>query len=313
MPGISGDAMDKLVEEISTGEKTGAVYYSQFPDVKKQSGSTCGMYALKWAIEYRSMKTGEKAELLPARARDVCANCGTELRIQNVDKFQWDTSALRDDPKAKKSYYCIACVNHPGKRKMVRTMRSIAKANGLSVMGELMEPVRLLELAQKSGFSGQAKLIDAGVLGAPFESCLLRSLDSGKMALLIFDVDLQTGDPGTNAGNSAHWCVVFGYYNAADGIHLLAVHGWAGYFNWLLADLVNSMRQMKVHPGWDLDVPVNKVGLLDQAFAQDAVPSGKTSHLRGGPAPPAVNPANKRVDVPGMDYTRVNQQFVEFG
>jgi hypothetical protein len=316
VPEITPTQLNKLISDIMNKTLTGTVYHDKYPVAREQSGPSCGVYSLKWAIDYRALKTGEKGELIPARARDICANCGAEIRGLGGDKFNVAAKAIREKDGEKKSYYCMTCESLPDKRKLVQTMRSLAKANKLSVMGELMEPGRLLELARLSGFKDQASLVDANTKKKTYEACVVETLDAGKMALLIYDINPQTGGPGTNGGTKAHWCVLFGYYTKADGLHVLAAHGWAKYYDWPLADLVKCVEQMKVHPGWDLHAPLTSSVEQSKDFAKDAKPRQTDPFKRDGSRGviPAVDTTkNKLVDVPGMDYSTVNSQFIEFG
>ena len=322
---ITTSDLNALIIKFKDKSLAGAIYHDKYPSALAQSGPSCGVYSLKWAIDYRALKTGVKGEIIPARARDVCANCGIQLRggIDDYDGLKKDSFecivvAVRADGKEKKSYYCVKCKDLPDKRKLIKTMRSLAKANGLSVMGELMEPDRLLKLAQLSGFAEQASLVDVGKSKKNYEECWKESIDKGKMALLIYDINPQDGGPGTNAGTKAHWCTIFGYYKQKDdkeGIHLLAVHGWGGFYDWLASDLRKSIEQMKVHPGWDLRVPVTKTVKTSDGFGAGAVPPDKNSYKKGGLATiPALDTSKeKSVDVPGTDYSKVNTQYVEFG
>jgi len=272
------------------------------------------MYSLKWAVDYRALKTGVKGELLPARARDVCANCGTGLRGGlDEDIFEQDAVALRTALDKKKFYYCSVCAQLPeGKRKTVQTMRNLAKAAGLSVMGELMEPPKLLKLAELSGFKDHASLVDVAKTGGNYEKSLKETLDSGKMALLIYDIDPDTGGPGSNKGTKAHWCTIFGYYTVANKPHVLAVHGWGKFYDWELSDLLTCLEQMKVHPGWDLRVSTVKTPYLMLDFEADDAPGDKPSFKRDKPVPPLA-PGTKSVNVAGTDYANWNKQFVAFG
>jgi hypothetical protein len=277
------------------------------------------MYSLKWAVDYRALKTGIKSGLIPARARDVCANCGAELRDFSEDVFRRDVVAMRGAPGDKKFYYCAVCADLPSrKQQFVATMRSLAKAQKLSVMGELMEPPKLLKLAELSGFRDHASLVDVAKSGGTYGKCLQDTLISGKMALLIYDINPQTGGPGTNGGTKAHWCTIFGYYAdkgvpaAANKVHLLAVHGWANFYDWDMTGLLSSVEQMKVHPGWDLRVPVAKTPKLN--FSSGAAPAGKLSFKRDGVTTiPPVTAEAKQVGVPGTDYANWNKQFIAFG
>jgi hypothetical protein len=320
---ITTSELNTLIGKIKDKSLPGAIYHDKYPLALGQSGPSCGVYSLKWAIDYRSLKTGIKGELLPARARDVCANCGIELRGGEdnprsglkKDTFGQNVTAIRADGKEKKSYYCDTCKNLPNKRKLIKSMRSLAKANNLSVMGELMEPSRLLKLAQLSGFAEQATLIDVSEGKKPYEECLKASIDGGKMALLIYDINPQTGGPGLNAGTKAHWCTVFGYYKDKDALHLLVVHGWGAFYDWPADELMKSVAQMKLHPGWDLRVPTTKTVNANESFKGGAVPRGKESFKLDGLTKVRDLDADreKSVDVPGMDYSKVNSQFVEFG
>jgi hypothetical protein len=209
---ISVGQLSQLIGEIKSGTLKGKYYHEKYPPATTQSGPTCGMYSLKWALDYRCLKTGVKGDLLPARARDNCANCGAELRDLTEDIFLKDVTAERN-ASGKKFYYCKACASLPNRQQVfTKTMRSLAKADGLSVMGELMEPPKLLKLAELSGFKTQSSLVDVAKSGKDYDQCLIDTLDSGKMALLIYDINPADGGPGSNGGTKAHWCVVFGYY-----------------------------------------------------------------------------------------------------
>jgi hypothetical protein len=315
MAEITPIQLNKLIADIMDSTLPGKVYHDKYPVARQQSGPSCGVYSLKWAIDYRALKTGAKGALIPARARDVCANCGAEIRGLGGDIFNVPAKAVRENESEKKSYYCKTCESLPDKRKLVQTMRSLAKANKLSVMGELMEPGSLLGLAQLSGFSGQASLVDAKTKHKTYETCLIETLESGKMALLIYDINPQTGGPGMNGGTKAHWCVLFGYYKKSVVTHVLAVHGWASYYDWDLALLVKSVEQMKVHPGWDLHAPLASSVGQNKDFAKDSKPRQTDPFKRDGSRViPAVDASkNKLVDVPGMDYSKVSSQFIEFG
>ncbi len=323
MGAISTSDLNRLIGGIKDKSLPGAIYHEKYPPAVGQSGPSCGMYSLKWAIDYRALKTGIKGELLPARARDVCANCGIQLRGGEdwaqyglkKDTFESSATALRADGKEKKSYYCDKCKDLPDKRKLIKTMRSLAKANGLSVMGELMEPSRLLKLAQLSGFTEQASLIDVTQAKKTYEECLKSSIDGGKMALLIYDIDPKNGGPGANGGTKAHWCTIFGYYKEKDAVHLLAVHGWGAFYDWPADELMKSVAQMKVHPGWDLRVPATKTVQTNEAFGQGLNPHNKQSYKKDGATKiPALDTnKEKSITVPGMDYSKVNNQYVEFG
>ena len=118
-------------------------------------------------------------------------------------------------------------------------MRSLAKANGLLVKGEPREPSRLLKLAQLSGFAEQASLVDIGHLKKDYQERWKGSLDKGKMALVIYDINPKGGGPGMNAGKKASWRAIFGYYQEKDGIDLLAVNGRGGSYNWTAFDSKN--------------------------------------------------------------------------
>lgn len=320
MPEIDTGELDKLISEIASAVLTGKVYHKNYPPATSQSGPTCGMYSLKWAIDYRTLKTGVKGELLPARARDVCANCGTEIRALDDDYFVMDVSTAKS-PSGKKFYYCDACLGLPDrKQQVVKTMRNMAKVQGLSVMGELMEPPKLLKLAELSGFHEHTALVDVGKLGKAYEQCLKDTLDSGKMALLIYDIDPSTGGPGHNGGTKAHWCTVFGYYHekgkpAGNGpLHLLAVHGWGHFYDWTADELMKSVGQMKIHPGWDLHVPVAKAVTVSHQFSGGDAPHDKNAYKKDGVAViPQVPAQHKSVTVPGTDYSNWNRQFIAFG
>ena len=105
VPEINLATLNDLVGKIKQGALLGAVYHEKYPPASYQSGPSCGMYSLKWAVDYRAMKTGVKGELLPARARDVCANCGTGLRGGlDEDIFEQDAVALRTALDQKKFY-----------------------------------------------------------------------------------------------------------------------------------------------------------------------------------------------------------------
>ena len=319
---IKTSDLDTLISKIQKKSLPGAVYHVKYPAAVAQSGPSCGMYSLKWAVDYRALKTGIKGDLIPARARDVCANCGVQIRGGEDDPndglkkgtFEKNVVALRDG-KEKKSYYCSACKDLPNKRKLIQTMRSLAKANGLSVMGELMEPSRLLRLAQLSGFNEQSSLVDVTQKKKTYAECLLESIDNGRMALLIYDINPADGGPGMNGGTKAHWCTIFGYYKEKDAANLLAVHGWGGFYDWPAADLMKSVAQMKVHPGWDLRVPAKKNAPTSEAFGKGSAPHDKQSYKKDGVAKiPALDPNKETsVNVPGTDYSKVNNQYIEFG
>jgi hypothetical protein len=118
-----------------------------------------------------------------------------------------------------------------------------------------------------------------------------------------------------NGGTKAHWCTIFSYYKAKDAANLLAVHGWGAFYDWPAADLMKSVSQMKVHPGWDLRVPVKKNVQTSEAFGTGLGPHNKQSYKRDGVVKiPTLDHNNeKSVDVPGMDYSKVNNQYIEFG
>jgi hypothetical protein len=199
-------------------------------------------------------------------------------------------------------------------------MRSLAKANGLSVMGELMEPPKLLKLAELSGFKAQTSLVDVAKSGKDYDQCLIGTLDSGYMALLIYDINPANGGPGSNGGTKAHWCVVFGYYTekgktaGAGTNHVLVVHGWGKFFDWGMDDLMKSVAQMKVHPGWDLRMPATKTVTPTQSFKASAAPSGKPAYKKDGVVViPPLQKDQLQVNVPGTDYANWNKQYIEFG
>lgn len=316
MPEIRSSTLDEIIKKIKQKDLEGAVYYEKYPPASYQSGPSCGIYSLKWAIDYRAIKTGKRGELLPARARDVCANCGAEIRQQGADRFATDVVAIREGQGEKKFYYCAVCAALPErKRGVAKTMRSLAKANGLSIMGELMEPPKLLQLAELSGFRDEASLIDVAKKGKSYDECLKQILEAGKMALLIYDINPANGGPGKNGGTKAHWCVVFGYYNEkAKPLHLLAVHGWGKFYDWEMSELLSCLDQMKVHPGWDLRVPTQKNALDRREFVQNDPPSSKKSYKRDGVTViPPLDKNEASVNVPGTDYTNFNKQFISFG
>jgi hypothetical protein len=317
---INTGQLSQLISEIKSGVLKGKFYHEKYPPATTQSGPTCGMYSLKWAMDYRALKTGVKGELVPARARDNCANCGAELRDLTEDIFQKDVRTVRDG-SGKKFYYCDTCASLPdGKQVFTKTMRSLAKADGLSVMGELMEPPKLLKLAEMSGFKTHTSLVDVTKAGKGYDQCLIDTLDAGKMALLIYDINPADGGPGSNGGTKAHWCVVFGYYAekgkmpGAGADHVLAVHGWGQFFDWTMDELMKSVAQMKVHPGWDLRVPAVKTATATQSFGAFDAPSEKPSYKKDGVAViPPVQKDERQVNVPGTDYANWNKQYIAFG
>ena len=77
---------------------------------------------------------------------------------------------------------------------------------------------------------------------------------------------------------------------------------------------MKSVAQMKVHPGWDLRVPVTKTATATQSFSASNAPLGKMAYKKDGVVviPPVPN-NQRQVNVPGTDYANWNKQYIAFG
>jgi hypothetical protein len=79
-------------------------------------------------------------------------------------------------------------------------------------------------------------------------------------------------------------------------------------------DLMKSVAQMKVHPGWDLRMPATKTVMPTQSFNALDAPKQKDAYKRDGATViPPVPKDQRQVNVAGTDYANWNKQYIAFG
>jgi hypothetical protein len=169
-----------------------------------------------------------------------------------VKSFNQDVAKTTATGSAKKLYLCRACSQLPTSQHHLlfqQTLRQLAKAEGISAIGELMDADETAAFMRKNGLNATVKSPASG-----YGQELVKILDAGGLALIPYDVDASTGDPGMNGGKKPHWAVSFGYFNMntaakAGALFFLTTHGWGNFYYWSDGTLESSVGQMDAYPG----------------------------------------------------------------
>lgn len=141
---------------------------------------------------------------------------------------------------------------------------------------------RLLEVAQKRGFTTQGEMFYADQVGAlakefgydakVTENVTLEDIkacvDRDHPALVPFDVD-NKGDPGLFGGKRAHWAVIESHFKEDDQEYLVATHGWTGKtYVWRAENFMASVNQLNASdfPAAPRDITTTLRGRMVEVF-----------------------------------------------
>ncbi len=102
------------------------------------------------------------------------------------------------------------------------SLRSLAKREKFSEVGEIYTPEHLVALALKQGFTS-TKIVD--VASESYVDAIKRELDSGRAPIVFFDVEAATGRPVLAKSANEHAAVCVGYFvSLQDELYFTIMH-----------------------------------------------------------------------------------------